>query len=79
LHFGRNALKLLRHASICGDAATWTELEAGLLAEGIALSKYLDLDVDQKSWLDGYFRDTIYPVLTPLAFDPGRPFRISRT
>ncbi len=54
--------------------ATWTELETGLLAEGIQLSKYLDLDVDQKSWLDGYFRDTIYPVLTPLAFDPGRPF-----
>jgi polyphosphate kinase len=54
--------------------ATWATLEEQLTAEGITLSKYLDLDEDQRNWLDGYFRDVIYPVLTPLAFDPGRPF-----
>ena len=24
--------------------------------------------------MDRYFAETIFPVLTPLAFDPGRPF-----
>jgi polyphosphate kinase len=28
----------------------------------------------QRAIADAYFRDTVFPVLTPLAFDPGRPF-----
>ncbi len=54
--------------------ATWTGLQEALAKEGIAVSKYLDLEPDEQVWLETYFHDVIYPVLTPLAFDPGRPF-----
>ncbi len=33
-----------------------------------------ELNVDEKEALDQYFNREIFPVLTPLAFDPGRPF-----
>ena len=35
---------------------------------------YAALNEKQLAIADGYFRDTAFPVLTPLAFDPGRPF-----
>ena len=33
-----------------------------------------DLSVEETEFLTGYFKKEIFPVLTPLAFDPGRPF-----
>ncbi len=33
-----------------------------------------ELHADEKEALDQYFSKEIFPVLTPLAFDPGRPF-----
>ena len=35
---------------------------------------YQKLNKTQKERVDTYFRDVIYPVLTPLALDPGHPF-----
>jgi polyphosphate kinase len=32
------------------------------------------LDEWQREWLHGYFMERVYPLLTPLAVDPGRPF-----
>ena len=54
--------------------ATWNGLSEALAKEGIAVSRYLDLEPEEQAWLETYFHDVIYPVLTPLAFDPGRPF-----
>jgi polyphosphate kinase len=57
------------------DAYTaWNELSTALAKQGIAVNKYLELDPDEQAWLETYFHEVIYPVLTPLAFDPGRPF-----
>ncbi|MFN0169327.1 MAG: polyphosphate kinase 1 [Bryobacteraceae bacterium] len=50
------------------------QLLPALAEEGIRVLGYSELDEKQKSAADSYFHDTIYPVLTPLAFDPGRPF-----
>ncbi len=36
--------------------------------------KYNNLSNNEKEKLSEYFNQEIYPVLTPLAFDPGRPF-----
>jgi polyphosphate kinase len=50
------------------------ELEPALDEAGIHI---LDLDAlqpSQRADLDKYFIERIFPVLTPLAFDPGRPF-----
>ena len=50
------------------------ELLPALAAAGITISNYRSLDSSQQRELETYFRESIYPVLTPLAFDRGRPF-----
>ena len=49
-------------------------LLALLAGEGIRVAAYTELTPGQREEADRYFQETIYPVLTPLAFDPGRPF-----
>jgi polyphosphate kinase len=41
---------------------------------GIYLLDYKELNKQQKDTIETYYRDVIFPVLTPLAFDPGHPF-----
>jgi polyphosphate kinase len=41
---------------------------------GIHVIDYQKLNKSQKERVDTYFREVIYPVLTPLALDPGHPF-----
>ncbi len=41
---------------------------------GIMLLDYANLDDAQRAAADSYFASDVWPVLTPLAFDPGRPF-----
>src|SRR5580700_7724883 len=53
---------------------TWRELESALQAAGIELREYSQLTNRERSSMESYFRQVVYPVLTPLAFDPGRPF-----
>jgi polyphosphate kinase len=43
-------------------------------AAGIHIVAHDDLDGSQRAVLAAYFEEQVYPVLTPLAFDPGRPF-----
>lgn len=52
----------------------YRHLREELERENIHLSRYEELDASQRAAADEYFRDTIFPTLTPLAFDPGRPF-----
>jgi len=49
-------------------------LIAELDRKGIRILNYRDLTPRQQANADSYFCDSIYPVLTPLAFDPGHPF-----
>lgn len=71
-------LLLIRRASEEMHAAlaeTWTrDLRAALRAEGVVISDYLDLTPRQHHLLNRHFREQVYPVLTPLAVDPGHPF-----
>ena len=41
---------------------------------GIQIRKYKELTGDQKHFLSEYFTETLYPILTPMAVDAGRPF-----
>lgn len=41
---------------------------------GIKISNYSELNKQQQEELDQYFDEHIYPILTPLAVDPGHPF-----
>jgi polyphosphate kinase len=45
-----------------------------LAEEGIVFCDYVDLDEDDRKHLDEEFEARIFPVLTPLAVDPGHPF-----
>ena len=50
------------------------EIMPALREQGIELSAWHDLDADDQAELSERFRDRIFPVLTPLAVDPGHPF-----
>lgn len=52
----------------------WKELHPELSAAGISLLKIDDLKNEDRSALSDLFARKIFPVLTPLAFDPGHPF-----
>jgi polyphosphate kinase len=45
-----------------------------LRAEGIHLLRPEKLTREQEKFLEEYFRKTLYPIVTPLAIDPGHPF-----
>ena len=50
------------------------QVQPALAESGIALLCWDDLDPAQQSSLHQYFREQIFPVLTPLAVDPAHPF-----
>jgi len=52
----------------------WHQLR-GLLAEaGLVLSDPATLADGERMWLDSWFMERVFPVLTPLAIDPAHPF-----
>ncbi len=54
---------------------SWTkELVPALHEAGIHILSYSELTDDQRTVANSYFQEVIFPTLTPLAFDPGRPF-----
>ena len=53
----------------------WVDYIVPSLRENnIKLLSINDISDDDKVKLTEYFKKEVYPVLTPLAFDPGRPF-----
>ena len=50
------------------------DLLAALAQQGIVIAEYEALSREERRHLELYFWETIYPVLTPLAFDRSRPF-----
>jgi len=50
------------------------EIVPALRENKVFIQNYEELTVQEQECLTEYFRKEIYPVLTPLAFDPGRPF-----
>jgi polyphosphate kinase len=52
----------------------YEELIPQLAEAGISFAKYEQLSETHKQALNNFFDEQIFPVLTPLAFDPGHPF-----
>ena len=51
------------------------EVLPALAAQGLTLVEDIaGLDDDDRAHVDGYFQANVFPVLTPLAVDPGHPF-----
>jgi polyphosphate kinase len=50
------------------------ELRVALAREGVVIRSYDSLDPAEREFVNDYFRRLIFPILTPLAVDPGHPF-----
>jgi polyphosphate kinase len=66
----KEAYKLMRETRIHWEQ----ELQPALTEAGVHILNYEQLTDRQKENSDEFFREVVFPVLTPLAFDPGRPF-----
>lgn len=55
---------------------TWEQVLKPLLRQkaGIHIRDYRSLDEEEKAYLHRVFLEQIFPILTPLAVDPGHPF-----
>ena len=49
-------------------------LRKKLINKGIHILDYVDLNQEQRTYLNQFFEEHIFPVLTPLAVDPSHPF-----
>ncbi len=73
----REQLALIRtryQALLDRQGRIFAGLLPGLAAAGVRLVDYARLDPDAREQLRAIFERDIYPVLTPLAVDPGHPF-----
>jgi polyphosphate kinase len=52
----------------------WATLQGELREAGIAVLERSELAESERAWLDQYFIDQVFPILTPLAIDPAHPF-----
>jgi polyphosphate kinase len=66
----KSALELYADAQQC----FLRKIRPRLDKAGIHVLDYGKLSKTQKDRVDDYFKDVIFPVLTPLALDPGHPF-----
>ncbi|HET6235771.1 MAG TPA: RNA degradosome polyphosphate kinase [Acetobacteraceae bacterium] len=52
----------------------WRELRGALRAADLEVCDTAQLSADDIAWLDAWFMERVFPVLTPLAIDPAHPF-----
>ncbi len=52
----------------------WHQLRAKLAQAGINLVEPLAMTQADRAWLEAWFMERVFPVLTPLAIDPAHPF-----
>lgn len=67
---GRTAQQISRRA----DGVFLNELIPALAENGIRFASWSQLDVDDQADMRELFERRVFPVLTPLAVDPGHPF-----
>lgn len=61
-------------ACLADAHACWKELHGLLRRENIEVRHYHELSAGDKAALATYFETEVFPILTPLAVDPGHPF-----
>lgn len=61
-------------ALIVRQTEVWGALRASLADAGICVVEDGEFDAEAGEWLERYFRDQIFPVITPQALDPAHPF-----
>lgn len=68
------------HELVSQQYSTYSRsLVPALKQQGLCvIENHEDLDKEQKKFVDRYFEENVYPVLTPMAFDSSRPFPLVR-
>lgn len=68
--------RLIKRVSkiIADQYRTFQGISRGLHKEGVVFVNYADMTHAQEQSIEQYYRDIIYPVLTPMAVDQSRPF-----
>ena len=69
-----NEIRLRAEALMAGQQRVWRDLHNLLRDAGIVICKPADLSSADRSALDEWFMEHVFPVLTPLAIDPAHPF-----
>lgn len=59
---------------IRAQESTWANLTAEMRDAGIFVLEPHEVTAAELAWLEQYFLESIFPVLTPLAIDPAHPF-----
>ncbi len=59
---------------ITAQQTAFDEVRALLAKAGLVVLSSAELTTDDASFLDSYFMERVFPVLTPLAVDPAHPF-----
>src|SRR5271166_1158399 len=67
-------IKRRAEALMAGQQRVWRELRGLLHEAGIQICEPSKLPDADTTWLDGWFMEHVFPVLTPLAVDPAHPF-----
>ena len=65
----KNAGELVRR-----QQSIWNTLRELLRGSGISVVEPDELSARETEWLERYFKEHIFPVLTPIAVDPAHPF-----
>ena len=68
------AIDRMVHDQLAIQHRCFEELIARLAEQGVRLVRVSDLTAREWGALDEYFESQVFPVLTPLAVDPGHPF-----
>ncbi|WP_321024632.1 RNA degradosome polyphosphate kinase [Eisenbergiella porci] len=73
-------LNLVTHELVAQQYSTYNRSLLPLLkANGLTVvEKHEQLSKDQAEYVDAYFEENVYPVLTPMAVDSSRPFPLIR-
>ena len=69
-----SAINIHSHQLIGAQQAAFRNLRKLLAAAGIVICPPASLTSDDAQFLDSYFMERVFPVLTPLAVDPAHPF-----
>lgn len=69
-----NAIKLHARELVNAQQTAFTDLCELLARAGLVVLETAALTSDDATFLDSYFMERVFPVLTPLAVDPAHPF-----
>lgn len=69
-----NQIEVKAGSLIDEQQLVWKQLLVEMKQEGISVADENSLSEADKIWLESYFDEQIFPILTPMAIDPSHPF-----